>query len=49
MKKFMRCIRNCTPVNLRIMPGWKPDLRMLREKHLMVHWTFQAPSLYEVG
>jgi hypothetical protein len=41
----MYCIRNYTPVQLRILPGRKPDPRMLREKRLVVSWTFLGPLL----
>jgi hypothetical protein len=33
------------PVNLRILSSRKPDPRMLREKRLVVSWTFLGPLL----
>jgi hypothetical protein len=36
MRKSMYCIRNCIPVNLRILLSWKPDPRMLQDTRLVV-------------
>ena len=43
MKKFMYCIRNCTPAYLQTLSGQKPDLLTKREKLLVVNWIFSGP------